>query len=94
MAEKAVEEKAEAVNQLEAYIYRVRDILDEAETSETSFKEFSTEEERVAFRTLLEETADWMLNLDADATTAILRTKRAALECVASLSFLEESSGS
>jgi len=81
-AERTQEERAEAVNLLEAYIYRLRDILAEAESGESIFKEFSTEEERVAMRTLLEETAGWLLAIDTDVTTATLRAKKAALEAL------------
>ncbi|KAF8315850.1 HSP70-domain-containing protein [Clavulina sp. PMI_390] len=80
LAEKAQEERAEAVNLLEGYIYRVRDLLSEAEASETEFKEFSTDDERHNFKTLLEETAEWLHEIDADVTTAILQAKKAALE--------------
>lgn len=79
-AERAQEAREEAVNLLEAYIYRLRDILAEAESGETIFKEFSTEEERVAIRTLLEETAEWLITIDLDVTTETLRAKKAALE--------------
>lgn len=82
MAERAIEEKAEAINQLEAYVYRIRDLLIEAETTETQFKEFSSEEERVKFRTLLEETSEWMLDAGSDSTIEVLKSKRRALEYV------------
>lgn len=75
-------EREEAVNLLEGYIYRVRDLLSETEHSETVFREFSTEEERVAMRTLLEETAEWLLSIDAEVTTSMLRARKAALESV------------
>jgi hypoxia up-regulated 1 len=81
-AERAQKEREEAVNLLEGYIYRVRDILSETENDETVFKEFSTEEERVAIRTLLEETAEWLLSIDANVATSTLRAKKAALEYV------------
>jgi len=81
-AERTQVEREEAVNLLEGYIYRLRDILSEAEHGQTVFKEFSTEEERVALRTLLEETAEWLLTIDADVTTSTLRAKKAALEYV------------
>lgn len=81
-AERAQKEREEAVNLLEGYIYRVRDILSEAENGETVFKEFSTEEERIGLRTLLEETAEWLLSIDVDVATSTLRAKKAALEYV------------
>lgn len=55
-------------------------MLAEAEQTETEFKEFSTEEERVAFRALLEETAGWLLTIDSEVTTATLKAKIAALQ--------------
>lgn len=82
MTEKALEEKAEAINLLEGYVYRVRDLISEAESSETRFKEFSTEEERAHFKQLLEETADWLHVSGSEADTTTLRAKRQALEYV------------
>ena len=76
-AEQAKRHKEEARNVLEAYTYRVRDLLN---GGSTDFIAFSTEEERNKLSELLETTSSWLAEESDQADTAELNGKKEALE--------------
>ncbi|CAD6887112.1 unnamed protein product [Tilletia controversa] len=69
-------EREEARNQLESYLYRVRDLLDD----DKSFEAASKPAEREAIQTKLSELQSWVSGDGDGADTAHLRLKRASLE--------------
>ncbi|KAK0522505.1 lumenal Hsp70 protein [Tilletia horrida] len=69
-------EREEARNQLESYLYRVRDLLDDDKTFEMASKAT----ERDAISTKLSELQSWVSGDGDGADTAQLRLKRASLE--------------
>jgi hypoxia up-regulated 1 len=71
--------KDEARNNLEGYLYRIRDLLDGEEDS--PFIHCSKEEERQKIRAAMEESFNW-LNENDDASTGELWDKKSILECV------------
>ena len=72
--------KEEARNNLESYLYKLRDLLDGE--SETPFRKCSQPGERSAIHEKLEETLSWMHDDADDADTAQLLDKLSSLECV------------
>ncbi|KAI0339093.1 actin-like ATPase domain-containing protein [Trametopsis cervina] len=66
-AEAATRKREEARNALEAYLYRLRDLL--AEEGETPFRQCSQEEERAKIGEKLEETFGWLHEQGDEATT-------------------------
>ena len=72
--------KEEARNNLESYLYKLRDLLDGE--SETPFRKCSQPGERSAIQEKLEETLTWMHDEADDADTAQLLDKLSSLECV------------
>ncbi|KAI0688008.1 actin-like ATPase domain-containing protein [Cytidiella melzeri] len=78
MAEAATRQKDEARNALEAYLYRVRDLLEEE--GETPFRQCSREEERKTFKEKLHETFAWLHDNGDDADTSEYVKRRTDLE--------------
>jgi hypoxia up-regulated 1 len=78
MAEAATRRKEEARNALEAYLYRVRDLLEEE--GDTPFRKCSREEERQTLNQKLEETVAWLHDDGDDASTSDYIQRRTALE--------------
>lgn len=77
-AEAALRRKEEARNALEAYLYRVRDLLEEE--GETPFRKCSQEEERQTLGQKLEETFNWLHDHGDEADTNDYVKRRTALE--------------
>lgn len=71
--------REEARNILEAFIYRVRDLVDES-----SFVEVSLEAERKAIKEKTEAANEWLWDEADTAATRELRAKKTELECVRS----------
>ncbi|KAK0549883.1 lumenal Hsp70 protein [Tilletia horrida] len=69
-------EREEARNQLESYLYRVRDLLDD----DKSFEAASKPAERETISAKLSELQSWVSGDGDGADTALLRLKRASLE--------------
>lgn len=69
--------REEARNILEAFIYRVRDLVDES-----SFVEVSLEAERKAIKEKTEAANEWLWDEADTAATRELRAKKTELECV------------
>ena len=80
LAEAATRRKEEARNALEAYLYRVRDLLEDE--GDTPFRKCSREAERQAFGEKLQETFDWLHNEGDDAKTTEYIKRRTDLELV------------
>lgn len=74
-AEIRKQNREEARNGLEAYIYRLRDTLEQAD-----FVEASTESERVSLRKKLEEASDWLWDEGETAPTKDLKSAKSELE--------------
>lgn len=74
-SDKAKVQRAEALSQLEAYTYNVRDLLDG-----DSFIDASTEKERADLAKQSSEIGDWLSGDGADATTEILKAKLKILQ--------------
>ena len=72
--------REEAYNTLEAYLYRLRDLLEDR--PDTPFMKCSKSSERQAISHKLADTTAWLHEEGETADTAALREKRAALECV------------
>lgn len=72
--------REEARNLLEAYLYRMRDLLED--DGQTPFKQCSKAEERKAITEKLEETMSWLHNEGDDADTMHFWDKRNAIELV------------
>ncbi|KAJ3743119.1 Hsp70 protein-domain-containing protein [Lentinula detonsa] len=79
LEEAAKVRKEEARNNLESYLYRLRDLLDD-ENKDTPFKKCSRPSERQALADTLEETFFWLHDQGDDADTSVLLDKRIALE--------------
>lgn len=67
--------REEARNALEAYVYRVRDLLDQS-----TFVSSSVENERKAIRELNDKTGDWLWDEGESAKTTELKDKKRELE--------------
>jgi len=68
--------REEARNVLEAYVYRVRDMVDE-----NWFKQASREAERKSISTKTKELSDWLNSVEGDkAVTATLKLRKGSLE--------------
>lgn len=72
--------REEAQNTLEAYLYKLRDLLEDGPDS--PFMKCSKPVERQAIEQKLAETISWLHEEGDTAETAELRVKRGALECV------------
>ncbi|KAF4460937.1 hypoxia up-regulated 1 [Fusarium albosuccineum] len=68
-------QREEALNQLEAFTYKIRDLL-EVE----AFIEASTEKERTKLAELSSETSEWLYDDGADATKEVLKAKLKVLQ--------------
>ena len=79
-AEAAKRRREEARNNLEAYLYRIRDLLEDEETN--PFKRCSKKEERDAIQEKLEETLLWMHEYADDAQTIDFWDKKNLVEYV------------
>lgn len=79
MEEAAKIRKSEARNNLESYLYRLRDLLDE-ENKDTPFKKCSQSNERQTITEKLDETFMWLYDQGDHAETSQLLDKRNALE--------------
>ena len=79
MDENAKSKKEEARNTLEGYLYKLRDLLDEENTS-TPFKICSQSSEREAIQKRMEETLSWLHDKGDIAETSQLLDKRITLE--------------
>lgn len=77
-AEAALRRKEEARNALEAYLYRVRDLLEEE--GETPFRKCSREEERTALSEKLDDTFNWLHEDGDHADTSDYVKRRNELE--------------
>ncbi|KFX87844.1 hypothetical protein V490_07986 [Pseudogymnoascus sp. VKM F-3557] len=73
----ARKQQEEALNQLEGYTYRVRDMLDDA-----SFIEASTEAERKPLAALAESIGDWLYGEGTSATREVLRAKLGEMKAI------------
>ena len=78
LAEAAIRRKEEARNALEAYLYRVRDLLEEE--GDTPFRKCSREEERKELGKKLEDAFNWLHEDGDHASTADYIKHRADLE--------------
>ncbi|KAM5345726.1 hypothetical protein ACJ41O_011587 [Fusarium nematophilum] len=74
-SDKARLQREEALNQLEGYTYKIRDLL-EGE----AFIESSTEKERTKLAELSSETSDWLYEDGAEATKEVLKAKLKVLQ--------------
>lgn len=74
-SDKARFAREEALNQLEGYTYKVRDIIDGE-----AFIESSTEKERTKLSDLASETSDWLYGDGSDATKDELKAKLKKLQ--------------
>ena len=70
--------KEEARNELESYLYKLRDLLDDE--SETPFRKCSQPGERSAIHRKLEDTLTWMHDEAEDADTTQFLEKLSGLE--------------
>lgn len=77
-AEAAKRRRAETHNNLEAYLYRLRDLLDNEDDS--PFMRCSKEEERKAIQEKLEDTLLWMHEEADSASMMELLDKKDAIE--------------
>ena len=78
LAEAAVRRKEEARNALEAYLYRLRDLLEEE--GDTPFRKCSRQEERQTLNEKLEEAFGWLHGDGDDAKASEYVARREALE--------------
>ncbi|KAK4197069.1 putative heat shock protein family 70 protein [Triangularia verruculosa] len=74
-SDKARRQREEALNQLEAYTYRVRDILENED-----FIRVSTAEERAKIEKQNSEDSDWVYGDGHDATEKVLKQRLSALQ--------------
>ncbi|KAF4982501.1 hypothetical protein FZEAL_1894 [Fusarium zealandicum] len=74
-SDKARLQREEALNQLEGYTYKIRDLL-EGET----FTEASTEKERTKLAKLSSETSEWLYDGGAEASKDVLKAKLKVLQ--------------
>lgn len=87
-ADKLVAETSEAMNELESFVYSIRDQL------ATRYEKFSTEDERSKMGTKLTEMEDWLYEDGADAEKAVYVAKLAELNAdVASIIMREREDG-
>ncbi|GAA6055037.1 hypothetical protein JCM3770_006706 [Rhodotorula araucariae] len=70
----------EARNVLEAYVYKVRDLLDGASEQGAAFLAASVSAEREKVRELQSQTAEWLWEEGEDAETKVLKEKKRDLE--------------
>ena len=75
-ADRVVRETADARNELESYIYDMRDKI----ISESQLANFCTEEEKSSFSTLLENFENWLYEDGFDATKSVYVSKLAELK--------------
>jgi heat shock protein 4 len=75
-ADRVVRETADARNELESYIYDMRDKI----ISESQLASFCTEEEKSSFSTLLENFENWLYEDGFDATKSVYVSKLAELK--------------
>ncbi|GAA6014558.1 hypothetical protein JCM10207_001644 [Rhodosporidiobolus poonsookiae] len=74
--------REEARNVLEAYVYRVRDLLDGGSRESEAFVAASIDSERKAVRDLNEKTSEWLWDEGEQADTKALKEKKKELEKV------------
>lgn len=75
-ADRVIRETADARNELESYIYDMRDKI----ISESQLASFCTEDEKSAFSTLLENFENWLYEDGFDATKSVYVNKLAELK--------------
>lgn len=75
-ADRVIRETADARNELESYIYDMRDKI----VSESQLASFCTEDEKSAFSTLLENFENWLYEDGFDATKSVYVNKLAELK--------------
>ena len=86
--ERAAIDRGNAINHLEGYLYRVKNMLSPDATN-TALQDFSSSHERTTLAKAVEEAFEWMAEHVEAAETAILHKKREAIEYVLSLPSLE-----
>ncbi|KAK5003201.1 hypothetical protein LTR28_010463, partial [Elasticomyces elasticus] len=69
--------REEALNVLEGYTYKVRDLIDDA-----GFKEASTEAQRTEISSMLSTTSEWLYSEGANAATDVLKGKLSDLKAL------------
>ncbi|KAF5663349.1 hypoxia up-regulated 1 [Fusarium denticulatum] len=74
-SDKARLQREESLNQLEAFTYKIRDLLEG-----DAFIEASTEKERTKLAELASETSDWLYADGAEATKEVLKSKLKVLK--------------
>lgn len=74
--------REEARNVLEAYVYRVRDLVEGGSRESAAFLAASVEAERKAVRELQQKTAEWLFDDGEGAETKELKEKKRELEYV------------
>ncbi|KAL2687676.1 hypothetical protein Neosp_005239 [[Neocosmospora] mangrovei] len=74
-SDKARLQREEALNQLEGYTYKIRDLLEN-----DAFVAASTEEEQTKLAELSSETSEWLYDDGADATKDVLKAKLKVLQ--------------
>ncbi|GAA5956888.1 hypothetical protein JCM8115_003853 [Rhodotorula mucilaginosa] len=72
--------REEARNVLEAYVYRVRDLVEGGSRESAAFLAASVESERKAVRELQQKTAEWLFDEGESAETKELKEKKRELE--------------
>ncbi|GAA5862012.1 hypothetical protein JCM3774_006140 [Rhodotorula dairenensis] len=72
--------REEARNVLEAYVYRVRDLVDGGSRESAAFLAASVDSERKAVRELQQKTAEWLFDEGESAGTKELKEKKRELE--------------
>lgn len=82
--------REEARNVLEAYVYRVRDLVEGGSRESAAFLAASVESERKAVRELQQKTAEWLFDEGESAETKELKEKKRELECVTGVFLLED----
>ena len=83
--ERAAIDRGNAINHLEGYLYRVKNMLSPDATN-TALQDFSSSHERTTLAKAVEEAFEWMAEHVEAAETAILHKKREVVEYVLSLS--------
>ncbi|KAJ9120183.1 hypothetical protein QFC22_003082 [Naganishia vaughanmartiniae] len=74
-------ERGEAVNHLEGYLYRLKNMLG-ADAPNKALQDFSSSHEKVALSKAVEEAFEWMAEYIEAAETAVLRKKRETIEAM------------
>jgi hypoxia up-regulated 1 len=77
-SDRARRQREEALNQLEAYTYKVRDLVEQED-----FVAHSTAEERATLEKLNNDASDWLYEDGADATKEVLKARLKALQKLA-----------